>query len=155
MNAKCFTLKWKIWWVKYYKNSTKQKNGKSMFLNKDNLWIYRVIHQTLQVRFKDLCLEKYNFMKLKTSNGTMEIGIWLLSLLFFSRACSLKRHSQKTQWEWRHFKLRARTREGGEGGWKSKWHRFIALSTFLYKSSVHIAFRVVSKHSKNIKFYCF
>ena len=31
----------------------------------------------------------------------------------------------------------------------------IVLSTFLYKSSVHIAFRVVSKHSKNIKFYCF
>ena len=53
----------------------------------------------------------------------MEIGISLLSLLFLSRVCRLKRHSQKTQWEWRPFKLIAQTRRGGEGGWKSKRHR--------------------------------
>ena len=51
-----------------------------------------------------------------------ELGISFLSVLFFSRACCLKRHSQKTQWEWRHFKLIAQTRRGGVGGWKSKRH---------------------------------
>ena len=47
----------------------------------------------------------------------MEIGISLFSLLFFSRACRLKRHS--------HFNLTAQKREGGAGGWKSKRHRSI------------------------------
>ena len=49
-------------------------------------------------------------------NRPMEIGISLLSLLFFSRACRL---SKKTQWYWRHFKLTAQTRGGGGEGWKS------------------------------------
>ena len=46
---------------------------------------------------------------------------------FFSYARRLKRHSQKTQWEWRHFKLTVQTREGGVGGWKSKLHRSIVV----------------------------
>ena len=35
----------------------------------------------------------------------MEIEIWVLSLLFFSRVSRLKRHSQITQWKWRHSKM--------------------------------------------------
>ena len=62
----------------------------------------------------------------------MEIGISLLSLLFVSRACHLKRHGQKTQWEWRHFKLTAQTRGGGAGGWKSKRHRPIVENFHLW-----------------------
>ena len=65
----------------------------------------------------------------------MEIGISFHSLLFFSRLCRLKKHSQKTQWEWRHFKITAQLREGGAGEWKSKlllFRHFIRISDFFW-----------------------
>ena len=62
------------------------------------------------------------------------------SSFFFSSACLYKIHSQKTQWEWRHFKLTAQTQGGG---WKYKRHRPISWGgamhdVFRRNNSVHL-----------------
>ena len=94
-------------------------------------------------------------------NKSSHQKFYIYIFFFFGIACRLKRHSQKTQWEGRHFKLTAQIWGEGAGGRKSKRHipiwPFVTLSDILSVSLWHdhvllVTLSTVHWHSINVSF---
>ena len=104
-------------WNNCYRNGWRNYHFVEKYFSDKSSWqslTFNVLSYTISLQIYPLLI---NYPSLKRTEVVlqakylthwirpMEIEISFLSLLYFSRVCRLKRHSQKTQWEWRHFKL--------------------------------------------------